>query len=464
MYYTKQKGFGPFKRWALMEKVTPRHKEQEIRIKTGLIFTEDGRRPISSANVTIDKDGFIVFEGTGKTSVRAKSFEAYSHGFVFQTPEGTQGYVARNGNVVNPVQKGHTHRDGATITNVDVFGKVIVYQKVSNKDNSIYYTLGDALSGLEVLPGHYTSYSFGKREEGIPGKIIILGNQDGTQTIANDKFAVLSDSATKIQKCDEALYILSNTPNGRFKTVLEAYPISTATTHNPTLKFLENGVIDFDTSFRELITYNGKTSSVYDVSPLAESNMYPKFTKDGVIKNISPIFCGTDIYMQEHDGKKTLLLENGEECKNPELEGFKAIKERYGHSFVVEVDTKKGTKEGLVRSGDLSTLLPPVYDQIRFFGENMFVGTYNDTFLVGKLEEYKKDTYLPPETLLGVNNYFKPQLTNREGVLYAEDSVGMPMVIDFNGRDNKPVAENVVNQASKELGIPLPEKEIEYVE
>ena len=94
----------------------------------------------------------------------------------------------------------------------------------------------------------------------------------------------------------------------------------------------------------------------------------------------------------------------------------------------------------------------------------MFVGTYNDTFLVGKLEEYKKDTYLPPETLLGVNNYFKPQLTSREGVLYAEDSVGMPMVIDFNGRDNKPVAENVVNQASKELGIPLPEKEIEYVE
>ena len=38
------------------------------------------------------------------------------------------------------------------------------------------------------------------------------------------------------------------------------------------------------------------------------------------------------------------------------------------------------------------------------------------------------------------------------------------MVIDFNGRDNKPIIENVVSQASKELGIPLPEKEIEFVE
>lgn len=468
MYYTKQKGFGPFKRWALVEKVTPRHKEQEIKPVNGYIYTDDGRRPISSAKIKIDSEGYIKFEGTDATSVKATSFEAYPHGFVFKTEQGTQGYVARNGHVVNPVQKGSNFNEGATITNVDVYGKMIVFQKVGYKSNSIHYTVADGLSGLEVLPGKYAGYKFGRREEGIPSNILILENQDGTQTIANSKFAVLSDTATKVQKSDETLYILSNTPNGRAKTVLEAYPISSAQSATPVLKFLENGVIDFDTSYRELITYNGKTSSVYAVSPGSEANnVYPRFTKDGKVTNISPYFCGIEIYNQENNGKNTLLLESGEACKNPELDGFKSIKERYGHSFIVEVETKNGAKEMLVRSGDLSTLVAPA-EQINFFGDNLFVATYGQgasaTFSIGKLEEYKKDAYLPPEILLAPNNYFRPQQTSKEGVLYAEDSVGLPVVIDCTGRDNTPVVDNVVHKASKDLGIPLPEKEIQFVE
>ena len=466
MYYTKQKGFGPFKRWALMEQVTPRHKEQEIGIKSGFIYTEDGRRPISSAKIKIDKDGYIIFEGTGKTSVKAESFEAYAHGFVFKTPNGAAGYVARNGNVVNPAQKGENNKPAATITNVDVFGKVIVYQKVRNRDNVIYYTVGDALSGLEVLPGQYTSYSFGDRQEGIPSRILILGNPDGTQTIANDKFAVLSDTATKVEKSDETLYILSNTPNGRYKTVLEAFHMPNAVKEIPTLKFLENGVIDFTTSYRELITYNGETSSVYDITPYAENSVYPRFTKEGQVANIAPMFSGLNIYVQSNGEEKTLLHDNGEACTNPNLKGFKGFEHGHGGTLIVSVDTPEGAKKGLVNGKNLTTVLPSVYDKIRFFGqteEGLCVATFNDTFRIDRIEECGKDLYMA-NPLLAANNYFRAQLTNKEGVLYAEDSVGMPVVVDCTGRDNQPVVDNVVNKASKDLGIPLPEKEVQFVE
>lgn len=464
MYYTKQKGFGPFKRWALMEQVTPRHKPQEVSLTRGMLWLEDASRPISSATVKIDENGYIIFEGTGKTSVKAKTFDTYENGIVFQTEKGTQGYVARNGNFINPVQKGHAYINGSTITGVDVYGKVVVYQKVANDSNEIFYTVGDALSGLEVFPGRYASYKFGDRSLGIPGKVLILDNNDGTKTVANTRFAVFSDKVTKYDTRDQMLYLLSDTPNDRngHKTVLEAYPISDASSNIPTLKFMEFDVVDFDASFRELITYKPDSSSVYTSTP--GGSIKPKFTKPGVVKNIAPMFSDHDVYIQTEGKKQTVLLEDGQECTNQELVGIKDIKEGYGFAYIAQVETKNGVKEGMFRHTDMSTLLPPVYDQIRFFGENLFVGTYGETFLVGKVEEYKKDAYLPPETLLGVNNYFKPQLTNRDGVLYAEDSVGLPMVIDFNGRDNKPIIENVVSQASKELGIPLPEKEIEFVE
>jgi|GEM_PF-2912254 len=473
MYYTKQKGFGPFKRWALMEKVTPRHKEEEVKLRNGFLYTEGGKRPISSAQITIDKDGFIVFEGTGRTSVRAKSFEAYSNGYVFRTDEGTQGYVARNGNVVNPVQKGYTYKDGATITGVEVSGKMLVFQKVAN-DGNIFYTVGDALSGLEVFPGKYTSYSFGDREEGIPGKFIILGNKDGTKTIVNHAWAMLGENITKYAKCDETLYLLSNTPknpNGH-KTVLEGYPIATATTGTPTLKFLQYGVTEFDIDYRELITYDGKHSTVYDVSPYEKGTIVPRFTREGKVRNIAPMFDEHDFYMLEKDGERTVLLEDGTPCNNPELKGLKAIGERHGFAYVIDVETKDGLKHGVVRTKDLSTLLPPQYDRVKFLGrdedeEKLCLATVGQTFRVNKFIPAcvsGQETLYTSETLVPLNQYEKPQLIKNEPYkLYVSDSVDDCMVLDMSGEGNRPVACNAAVYASKQLGIPLPTKDVEFV-
>lgn len=477
MYYTKQVGFGPFKKWVLMEKVSPRHKETRVPLKDGFIYTENGARPISSAKISITPDGYIVFNGTTKSSVKARTFEAFSRGFVFTTDDKTEGYVASNGNVVNPVAKGEI------ITGVDVYDSLstIVYKKQNTTTGETFYTLGSTLGGGEYQQwGKYTSFEVGKKSNGLPRSMFILGNQDGTKAVINvipsdqdktrqlfnDNFVVLADSAIKVEKSDQILYILSTTRRHTgHESVLEGFDITSITSPHPRLKFMEYDVRDFDISFRELITHNDKTSTVYDVLPHSEGEaVRPRFTVDGTIKNVAPMFGDNDVYIQTNDGKNTLLREDGTACTNPELEGIKSIHDRYGFAYIIDVETKDGVKQGLFRTGDLSTLFPPC-DKIRFFGdrlskeptetESLFVATHGDTFAVGKLEQYKSDAYLPPEILVGFNRYFKPQLTSEDCKLYVQDSYGIDGVLDCSAKNKPAVFTEMVAYASNELGCPL---------
>ncbi len=452
-----------------MEKVSPRHKETRVPLKDGFIYTENGARPISSAKISITPDGYIVFNGTTKTSVKARTFEAFSRGFVFTTDDKTEGYVASNGNVVNPVA------EGEVITGVDVYDayNMVVYKKEDTNTGKTYYTLGNTLGGGEYPQWYrFTSFETGKKSNGLPRSIFILGNQDGTKAVINvnnfaeDNYTVLSDSAVKVEKSDQILYILSTTrKHTGHESVLEGFDVATITAPHPKLKFMEYDVRDFDISYRELITQKDKTSTVYDVAPHSEGEaVRPRFTVDGTIKNVAPIFGDNDVYIQTNDGKNTLLREDGTACTNPELEGIKSIHDRYGFAYIIDVETKDGVKQGLFRTGDLSTLFPPC-DKIRFFGdrlskeptetESLFVATHGDTFAVGKLEQYKSDAYLPPEILVGFNRYFKPQLTSEDCKLYVQDSYGMDGVLDCSAKNKPAVFTEMVAYASNELGCPL---------
>jgi sugar (pentulose or hexulose) kinase len=70
--------------------------------------------------------------------------------------------------------------------------------------------------------------------------------------------------------------------------------------------------------------------------------------------------------------------------------------------------TPEGAKKGLVNGKNLTTVLPSVYDQIRFFGQTedgLCVSTFSDTFRVDRIEECGKDLYMANSLLTPNNNF-----------------------------------------------------------
>ena len=464
MYYTKKKGVGPFAHWVLVEKVTPKHKEEEVQLQDGLLMNAEGN-PVSGATISIDKKGVMTIKGNGKTVSGVTHFEAWDDCFVFFNNEGKRGFASKSGNIILPSDK------SSSITEIDVSTKLSVVKHLDKKSGKEYFTVVDNIFGLDLTPEKYTSYSFGDKDQHIPSSLLFLEKQNQTKAIVTEAGTFLTDSCLRYEKSSEHLFVLSYVHgDDQHKTVFEAYSPEAFTAFEPKIKHLEHDVQSFSTRYRELSTYNGKSTSVYTVAPYTTSPFNLKFTKHGKVRNIAPYYEDHSVYIQEVGDKKTILLNDGTPCSNHEIKDLTRIATKDAFSYVVEVDSFRGPRQGLVRKDDLSTLLSPKYDRVCYFGDNekanLCAAIYGDTFAAYKLEMCTSTKYLPPMEILPMNQYFNPQLTKEDGKLYADDSYGSPVVVDFTQRDNAPVVESVADYGREKLGLPKSAdmKEVEFVE
>lgn len=481
MYFVTKDGVGPFKRKYLA-------KQQGSKIiklknfKNGDTISLDGINPVSTAKITFSadaSDNYVIFENEREFSVRAKSFEAYPYGYVFTALQNLKGYVAQNGNIFNPVQDNKNTMEAEVITNITINDKVMVYEKAIQGVIGFFYTVADATTGLEILPDQYANFSFGDKKTGLPNKVLILKNKDGLQTIVNSNFTILGDKVKKYQTAGDTLYILSETQNNAngHKSILEAFPMSRILDANPTLKFMEYDVEDFDATDKNLITYKNDSTQIYQV---AQSAITPGFSIPGIVKRISPL-DKPGIYFQTANGKNALITETGEKIKNPDLNGLQTIKSKKGLPYIAEVKKQDGSiKQGMFNTQDMSTIVYPNFHKIAFLRTNkqesdkqddkaLFVATVGDTFLVGQIEKTENGSCPPPKILIKPNNYFKPQLTpDDDKTIIAEDSNGQTEIISFYKQektgDYSYTTNDEVRYSSEKAGYDFPKPDVQFVE
>ncbi len=443
MYYIKQKGFGPFKKWVLAEKVTPKHPETIIK---------DASKIIPNATITVDQtSGFasITFSPSGESVKNVLNFDVYTTGTIFTDSENNQGFVSKAGKIVSP-DKGNS-----VITEVHPHVGVAILKVKSKKSGAVHYEAINSDTTLPITEGGFSAYSYGYHNTGLSGQFIILSKEDGKTTIMTCRGDVLSEDCLKYDTSRHGIFILSADKDGKSST-LQAYKTNITALINPTPIFEEKGVVDFHIGNGEFITRNPRTSTVYDIyeNSAGEVKVGRVFEKEGSIENIAPLFCDEPIYRQiDNAGTQHILNERGNSFAYKGIDDLSRIVSRDAFTYVLEFDTKDGKKQGLFRNTDLAPVILPNYDRIKSFGngfselnpdgngDRLVCATQGDTFEVYCVKQLTAvSCSTSPELVLNKGEYFNPQFTRTEGFMVADNKYGTSMVLDFNHRDNQPVA------------------------
>lgn len=438
MYYLKEKGIWPFRKLKLVEKVTPRHREEVVKSPETMLV-EQYQDAISS--VTIDKNGFIRLNVGRQKAKNIVSFEIVDGCVVYKDNENRVGLITRNGKIIDP------DRGNSYITEVTVANDVAIYREVSKRSRAGFYTIHSTKNGEPLLIDSYARVKFGDKERGIKGNVIFLTAHDGLKTVATTRGDILAIDCIKYDKLREHLLVLSYTDKEKEKTALEGFVLERGAT--PRQTFLRPEVKDFDAGFDELIAHIGKGSTVYKYTGKEDNCFEMAFSARGRVSNFSPLFSRHTIYTGQEDGHMTLIDKDGNVSRNPDLDHLMGIELADDNSLITCYKKDGRMTQGLVRSSDFATILPPVYHKVRMFGDKTCVGSAADTFAIYKLDEVVDGVYSQnPREIVPMQQYFNPQMTNKKGVLLCEDAMGIDCVLTAD--KSKVIVEKAEEYVEKE--------------
>jgi len=419
MYYLDKKGFGPFKKMVLMCKPYKNAKPFEVK---------DIHEIAPNLDIEKGANGLMrLMTSKGSTNNDIYEFDIYNGVVTYVSYDGEHGFIAQNSSVIG------NDLGMSVIGKVDVLGDTIVVEQVHKKSHHKNYLALSSLDGNKITTKAFDSYMLGDSDKCIRGGLIFLTQIDGLKTIISTTGHMLATDCFKYDISRNNLVTLSRTRKGPEKTWLDC--IALPKNKSPKFTLSVPDVTDFDLNADELITKAENESCVYTLQDLTKDQeiepLKLKFSAKGEIRDITPSFYGEKKYLNTVNETKKLLNNDGRIADNGDLRGLVDIKYADDESYITTIKNQFGTYQGLIRTSDFETILSPRYNKVRKFGKNEVIATYGDSFAVYELiPEEGSHAYSTYTTeIVPMNNYFYPQLTNKESTLLCRDSNDMDCVL-----------------------------------
>lgn len=424
MFKYAKTGFGPFKKMRLCE--TFGRNEKRV-IKAGEQFLPKGisLRPTENGCMQLTTP-------MGCTNTDIYAIDVFDNCITYLNTDGEWGFITKKGKVIPT----NVH-ENTTMSTLEVIGNVVVAKIIHDKSRMKAYIPYDATSGEPITADIYKSFYCGDKENGVKGNIIFLEQYNGDKTLVTRDGAVLTTNCTRYECINHNLLTLSRDEIDPNTTCLEGFDLSNGKVK---VTLTQKDVKDFDYGYDELIVYKDNSSSVYDVHANSrdrgEKEFFEhKFDAKGRVSKISYTFYGDSIYIAKTDDKATLLDEHGTTINAPALKNLVNAEYADEHSIITTINRDGKNKQGMIRTYDFTSIIPPVYDRVTNIGCNRVVETIGDTFELVRLVhtnvgEYGVETYTTsPVVEVNSNNYFCPHKTSERGTLLCEDSNGEAVVI-----------------------------------
>lgn len=417
MFYLEKKGFGPFKKMVLMCKPYRNAKPYEVKDLSEF-----------APNLQVEKNAnglMRLSTPKGSTNNDIYRFDIFNGVVTYVSYDNEHGFITRDNTIVG------NDLGMSVIAHTDVAGDVVIVEQIHKKSHHKTYIALSSIDGKRLLDRAYDRYEIGDRDKFIKG-MVFFDQADGLRTLVSTAGLVIAEDCFKYDIARGNLVTLSRCRKGPEKTLLECTAMRKGET--PKLTLVMPDVEDFELNVDSLIAKGAKESSVYSI-PNVEAGeaekAHLKFKAKGEIKDITPSFYSDRKYLNIDGKSKTLLDENGTPATNPDLKGLKHISYADSESYITTIETAKGRKQGMIRTSDYATLIPPAYDKVRKIGKNEVIATYGDSFAVyGLVEEQDSHEYSTyTQEIVGFNNYFYPQLTNKDNTILCRDSNDMDCVL-----------------------------------
>ncbi len=409
MYYMTQKGFGPFKKWVLVEKVTPKHKEIVV-------------KPDSIKGVFIRPEGHGLFsiETNRGMATHVTRFDNHNGCLVFTDKNGDMGLVTRDKNVVN-------HRQYNDVT---VCGNVAVLRVLNPEKSTVTYQIVSSKNGQKLDDKEYYDFTMGNESSGVRRNVLFLKQKNLSNTVYTSNGVMLGNNCIKCEGIDDQVLLLRVVRDGKNPptTVLDCYTVPKfgAPVKGMTIK----GVADFSATREQLIVKRDKDSEVYDYVGEEKQPFIFAFAAEGKVSDIRRTFYSAPVYISDRYDHIELLDNNGIPSRNPDLQGLVAVRYADDQSLITTVKRNNEEREGLIRDNDYATILPPIYDEVKTYGPHSFMGTFADTFALFQLSEVEEGKYsITPTEVLPLNRFFNPLLPKVDYVVQAQDSMGAERVL-----------------------------------
>lgn len=426
MFKYVKTGFGPFKKMKLCETFNRIEKPRVIKdveeiLPKGvtLTYTGDGQMQITTPK--------------GCTDVNVYAFDVINDCITYLDYEGQWGFITKQGKIVPT----NTH-ENSTMSTLDVIDNVVVAKVIHNRSRVKAYVPFDATTGEPIVDEIFKSYHCGDKTKGVKGQVIFFEQYGGNKTLVSRGGTLLTTDCIRYEGMRDNIIALSLDQDDKKTTWLEAFNLDD--TDKPKLTLVQRGVRNFDFGFDELITYTDKKSSVYEVNfNNPDGKVFDhKFDATGEVKKLSYTFYGNSIYITKTKDGAKLLDNKGNAVTTPDLKGLVDAKYSNEHSITTTVEKNGVQKQGMIRSFDYATIIPPVYDRVTDVGCNLVVNTLGDTFEMAKLIPTKDNAYgvetytTTPKVVVEMNNYFRPQKTDKNGTIICEDSNEETIIIAPN--------------------------------
>ena len=425
MFKYAKTGSGPFKKMILCKTVG--HNEKPSVIKSGEQILPEGvaLRPTENGYMQLTTS-------KGCTNTNIYAIDVFDNCITYLDADGQWGFIAKSGKVVPT-----TAHENATMGTIEVIGDVVVAKIIHDRSRIKAYVPFDANSGEPIINDIYKSYHCGDKANGVKGDVIFVEQYNGGKTLIARDGTLLTTDCSRYECINHNLLALSRDEKDPNTTWLEGFDLS-----NGMVKFTltQKDVKDFDYGYDELIVYKDSSSSVYNVHANSrgrgEKGLFEhKFDAIGRVSKISYTFYGDSIYITKTDDKATLLDEHGKTINSPALKNLVNAECADEHSIITTINRDGKNKQGMIRTYDFASIIPPVYDRVTNIGCNRVVETIGDTFELvrlvhTKVGEYGVETYTTsPVVEVESNNYFRPHKTSKRGTLLCEDSNGEAVVI-----------------------------------
>ncbi len=466
MYYLEKKGFGPFKKNVLMCEPYKNAKPFEVK---------DIHEIAPNLDIEKGANGLMrLITSKDSTNNDIYEFDIYNGVVTFFNKNGECGFITKNDRIIG------NDLGMSVISKVDVLGDTIIVEQVHKKSHHANYIALSSLDGNKISNQLFENYTHGDIDKCIRGGLIFLTQTDSLKSIITTTGHMLATDCFKYDISRNNLVTLSRTRKGPEKTWLDC--IALPKNKSPKFTLSVPDVTDFDLNVDELITKSENESCVYTLQDLTKDQAVEplklKFSAKGEIRDITPSFYGEKKYLNSIRESKRLLNDDGSVAENIDLRGLIDVKYADDESYITTIKNQFGTYQGLIRTSDFGTIIPPRYEKVRKFGKNEVIATYGDSFAVyGLVQEEGSHAYSTYTTeIIPMNNYFYPQLTNKESTLLCRDSNDMDCVLVAKhgkakikalpnyGRDEMDLEEYIIprndfqHEDESSLGLPTQDK------